>query len=137
LLEQGVTTTSFDKQDAQARIQAAAAWVKRDGRPRAFFYSSHRPGLPDWNDHVDAMWAGLAAGVPTVNGYSSSYPRLWAPLYQSAICEQWDEDFVRIYLHRWLQTMGVPPDEIKWVHDGRRLPINLPGQGRPVPGTGS
>jgi hypothetical protein len=128
LLEQGISTSSFDKKDAQARIQAAAAWVERDGKPRAFFYSSQRPGLPNWNDHVDAMWAGLAAGVPTVNGYSSSYPQLWAPLYKAAICGKGDEDFVRSCLRRWLQTTGIPLEEIKWVHDGRRLPINRDGR---------
>jgi hypothetical protein len=118
-----MTTTSFDKRDARARIEAAATWVRRDGRPRAFFYSSHRPGLPDWNDHVDAMWAELAAGVPTVNGYSSSVPPAWWPLYKAAIRVEGEEDGVRESLREWARTTGIPPGEIAWVHDGRRLPI--------------
>jgi hypothetical protein len=124
MLEQGIWTTSFDKQGARERIQTVASWVECDGKPRAFFYSSHRPGFPNWNDHVDAMWAGLATDVPTVNGYSSSVPPEWRPLYESAIREEWEENRVRESLRRWTRTTGIPPEEIAWVHNGRRLPIN-------------
>jgi hypothetical protein len=124
MLEQGISTSSFDKQGARERIQTVASWVECDGKPRAFFYSSHRPGYPNWNDHVDAMWAGLVTDVPTVNGYSSSVPPGWWPLYESAVCEKGEENRVRESLRRWSRTTGIPPEEIAWVHDGRRLPIN-------------
>jgi hypothetical protein len=118
-----MSTTSYDKHDARARIQTVASWVQCDGKPRAFFYSSHRQGFPDWNDHVDAMWAGLAADVPTVNGYSSSVPQVWRPLYECAIRGENDEIRVRKSLSLWIQSTGIAPEQIAWLHNGRRLPI--------------
>ena len=41
-------------------LAALESAVAAAGNPRTFFYSSHRDGLPDWNDHVDAMWAGMS-----------------------------------------------------------------------------
>jgi hypothetical protein len=123
LLEQGISTSTFDKREARARIRTVASWVEAQGKPRAFFYSSHRPGRPDWNDHVDAMYAELATGVPTVNGYSSSGPWAWGSLGEAAIRGESDEERVRENLSRWLRATGTPPDEVAWVHDGRRLPV--------------
>jgi hypothetical protein len=134
LLEQGISTTSFDKEDARARIQTVASWVERGRKPQAFFYSSHRAGFPNWNDHVDAMWAGLAADVGTVNGYSSSAPRAWAPLYESAVRGQQDENRLRDSLLHWTQSTGIPAEQIAWVHDGRRLSISpVDGSDSPEP----
>jgi hypothetical protein len=123
VLEQGMSTTSFDKYLARERIRTVASWVDGHRNSKAFFYSSGRPGKPNWNDHVDAMWAALIAEVPTVNGYSSAVPRVWMPLDRAAIRDESDEHHVRECLHRWIRSTGIPPDEIAWVHDGRRLPI--------------
>jgi hypothetical protein len=124
LLEQGMSTTSFDKQDTRQRVRTVGSWVLRDGKPRAFFYSSLRPGPPDSNDHVDAMWAGLETDVPTVNGYSSSSPLGWRSLYASAITDGGGQKRVLESLRHWTRLMGLPIDEVAWVHDGRRLPTH-------------
>jgi hypothetical protein len=128
VLEQGISTTSFDKQVARERIRTVASWVDGHRTLKAFFYSSRRPGSPNWNDHVDAMWAALELDVPTVNGYSSFVPQVWRPLDRAAIRDKSDERHVRECLHRWTRSTGIPPDEIAWVHDGRRLPIVPSGE---------
>jgi hypothetical protein len=123
-----MTTTSFDKEEVRARVRTVASWVVHDDRPRAFFYSSDRPGYPDWHDHVDAMWAGLATGVPTINGYSSSSPPPWRPLYESAIRVQQEEDRLRRSLQNWMDVTGIPQENVAWIHKGRRLPIYVGGR---------
>jgi hypothetical protein len=100
-----------------------ASWVEREGNPRAFFYSLDTERLSNW-DHVDAMWAALACGVPTVNGYSSSAPRAWHPFRVEPTFGETEEHHERECLRYWSRTMGIPPEEIAWVQNGRRLPIN-------------
>ena len=132
VLEQGVSTTSFDKHEARARVNAIESAVEAAGNPRTFFYSSHRDGLPDWNDHVDAMWAGIALHLPTINGYSGFSPPGWNPLYESAVRNQYEESSVRRHLRDWIRRSGLRPDEVAWIHDGRRL--RIAGRTRRSPG---
>jgi hypothetical protein len=126
LLEQGVTTTTFDKLEARERAGAIAAVVAAAGPPRTFFYSSSRKGLPDWNDHVDGMWAEIASGVPTINGYSGVSPPGWSPLYRAAVCNARDQGRVHLHLLGWLRQHNLGPEEVAWIHEGRRLPLDLP-----------
>jgi hypothetical protein len=123
LLEQGISTTTFNKQIARARIQRIAEWVENAGKPTAFFASSHAHGAPNWNDHVDAMWAELSCHVPTVNGYSGFVPRGWEPLYSAEETGVWLEDLERQSLLNWVIMSGLTPQEVAWIRDGRRLPI--------------
>jgi hypothetical protein len=124
LVEQGVSTPTHDKEDARRRAQKIAARVQRAGKKtQAFFHSSSRGGLPDWNDHVDAMWAGMRAGVPTVNGYSGVMPRGWEPLYDSAIRDAADEARVRGALRGWARIASLPAESITWFHEDQRLDV--------------
>jgi hypothetical protein len=127
LLEQGVTTTTFDKLEARRRAGAIAAVVAAAGPPRTFFYSSSRKGLPDWNDHVDGMWAEVVSGVPTINGYSGVSPPGWGPLYKAAVRNARDQGRVHLQLLGWLRQNNLAPEEVAWIHEGRRLPLDLPG----------
>lgn len=120
-IEQGITTTSFDKYEARARVDAISRVIKSAEPPRTFFYSSHRAGLPDWNDHVDAMWAGISTGVPTINGYSGYSPSGWMKLYESAVLGKDTEARLRRRLMSWIRSSGLRPEEVVWVHDGERL----------------
>jgi hypothetical protein len=44
-------------------------------------------------------------------------------LYWAAIRVEGEEARVRESLRRWAEATGIRPDEIAWIHDGRRLPI--------------
>jgi hypothetical protein len=55
-------------------------WAARVGRlrdqmtPGTVAYVELPPDRPFWESQVTAMWAGLEANVPVVNGYSGRYP---------------------------------------------------------------
>ncbi len=74
MAEQGVTTESFDAAANRAAIARVAQQVE-PGR-EAFYY---RPGPNPvfYIYHLDAMWASLVTGVPTINGYSGYNPLGW------------------------------------------------------------
>ncbi len=126
LLEQGISTTTYDKLETRKRVDLIAARVKRaetTGHARAFFHSSSRAGLPNWNDHLDAMWAELALGVPTVNGYSGNVPVGWEPLYDCSIRGEADQIRLGKALRSWAFRSDLALDEIVWVHGDRRLEL--------------
>ena len=78
LAEQGVSTPSFDKQANRDDIASVARRVDR--RADAFYYSPRNSPYPSWKANLDAMWAGLESGVPTINGYSGGTPVGWRSL---------------------------------------------------------
>jgi hypothetical protein len=80
VLEQGVTTPSFDKYTQRAHAHEVAQQVPPGCE--AFFANPLRPPASSWEPHLDAMWAQLECGVPTINGYSGGLPQGWFPLYE-------------------------------------------------------
>ncbi len=106
-LEQGITTESFDVVENQARIASVAQQIDR--KREAFYY---RPGENrDWNIyHLDAMWASLATGVPTINGYSGYNPPGWDGFFAvdaSLGAKPWN------VLAEWEQAHGLVPERIQ------------------------
>jgi hypothetical protein len=76
--------------DAVARREALAAAVRGAGRPTAFYaFPGHRCGVDSLAVHVDAMWAGLDTGVPTVNGYTGHLPNGFFPFTDYAGVFHW------------------------------------------------
>ena len=75
LAEQGVTTNTFDAAENRASIENLAS---RIDRTRIAFYYHPLANAPYHRAHLDAMWASLETGVPTVNGYSGHNPRSWS-----------------------------------------------------------
>jgi hypothetical protein len=115
VLEQGVTTRSYDKGEVRAAVAAIARRVDR--RDAAFFYSPPGPPPPDssYNDcQVDAMWAGLESGVPTINGYSGQYPPGWAAFIIPRVDEECEWFCLEVALRRWTSDRGLPPARIGW-----------------------
>ena len=107
LAEQGVTTETFD---AAANRRAIARLASRIDRGRAAFYYHSIDDLP--HHHLDAMWASLASGEPTVNGYSGHAPRSW----QRFFFENFEPD-VKIggVLTRRERIYGLPPNDIQLI----------------------
>ena len=78
VLEQGVTTISYDK---YANREFLAALSRRiDPNADAFYYSPHNAQYAPFKANLDAMWAGLGTGKPTINGYSGHTPLGWRKL---------------------------------------------------------
>ena len=112
LIEQGGSTPSFDK---AANRQDVASLVRRiDARAEAFYYTPDGDPSPV-RANLDAMWAGLALGKPTINGYSGHTPRGWRALDEPpgfgprelrSLVDAWDE---------WKAAVGRNVSEVQWI----------------------
>jgi hypothetical protein len=113
LLEQAVTTPSFDKL-AQRVAGAEIAAQVGPGCP-AFLYSPRAAQVIPPHYQVDAMWASLVRRVPTVNGYSGNAPPGWADLAECSVGGRGDEERVEAALSRWCAAHGVKRTDICWI----------------------
>jgi hypothetical protein len=113
LLEQGMTTGSYDKGENRAAVAALARRVDR--RDAAFYYSPRDASIPGYRYHLDAMWAGLEVGVPTLNGYSGHYPRGWGPIGAANVEDECEFPCLELALIRWAGERGLPLEGVGWV----------------------
>jgi hypothetical protein len=104
LLEQGQRVPdSYDKQGLRDDVDVVVRAVPPDCT--SFFWAPRLlPGATsdEPKTQLDAMWAGLRLGMPTVNGYSSNFPRDWR-LIEHAIATAEDERRLRAALEDWNQ----------------------------------
>ncbi|MFZ2639848.1 MAG: hypothetical protein WA117_02590 [Verrucomicrobiia bacterium] len=112
ILEQFTLKPSYDK----AAMREEVAKIAREVRPgcRAFFYAERQPGVIWWQTQLSAMWAGLAAGKPTVNGYSSSYPPGWDLRDAISHSAYWFKNN-REALRLWREQNRLDRQDIQWI----------------------
>lgn len=110
--EQLQALPSFEVGPVRQRVAAVRAAIPEGCT--AFFYSPVLSGKPFWETQLDAMWASIERGVPTVNGYSSNLPRGWEPLMAHEL-SFFDEPRVRTALTAWLEASEVSPETVCWV----------------------
>jgi hypothetical protein len=113
LLEQGVTTVSHAKAENRAEIARLARGIDR--RDAAFYYSARGSPCEIYRLQLDAMWGGLEAGVPTINGYSGNFPPDWTPLYYNNPRDECEELCTGTILRRWIAKGDLPAGRIGWV----------------------
>ena len=109
LLEQGVTTETFDAAANRRTIAGVARQVDRG--KLAFYYHPCEP-QPFHDYQIDAMWASLVTGVPTINGSSGYAPPDWVDFFNV------DKDppaEVEDVLAKWEKEHGLAPDRIQWI----------------------
>jgi hypothetical protein len=106
IVEQGQTVPSYDKKGVRAEVEQVVRRVPEGCE--AFFLVVPENQKMAWQTHLDAMWAGIAKGVPTVNGYSSNFPPRW-DLLDDQIHGPGDEIRIRESLRRWLISHGHDP----------------------------
>jgi hypothetical protein len=107
--EQGMTTETFDAIATRAKIAGIAHQVDRSGV--AFYYHPCKDQSLD-HYHIDAMWASLESGVPTINGYSGYAPRVWEVFYTIDMDRGPEVEDV---LSGWEKAHGLPPDRVQWI----------------------
>jgi len=107
MLEQGVTTASFDAAENRATIARVAQQVV-PGREAFYYRPRHNRGWYAYN--LDAMWASLATGVPTINGYSGYNPPGWDGFFEVDARTTLDP---RDVLAEWERTHGLAPERIQ------------------------
>ncbi len=109
LAEQGETTPTFDAAANRASIDRLAS---RIDRTRVTFYYHPGDGQPFFIHHLDAMWASLATGLPTVNGYSGHVPPSWLGFFRADFHPNID---ISPILAEWERTYALPPDQVQWI----------------------
>ncbi|HEX7507046.1 MAG TPA: hypothetical protein VF550_09760, partial [Polyangia bacterium] len=93
--------------------------VERELGPQCkyFFYapilkSDSFPGV--WKYQIDAMWAQLEGGVPTVNGYSGNVPPGWT-LGNNLIHRPSDEVRIQAAVQDWVRRNSLTPRELCFI----------------------
>jgi hypothetical protein len=115
LAEQGRTTPTYDRHDSRARIEAVAARVPPDA---GAFFAYRTMRARDWlllGTHLDAMWAALETGVPTVNGWSGRFPPGWGLLDNELLPDQ-PAGPLFAELDDWLAKNGVDNKRVAVIH---------------------
>lgn len=74
--EQGGDPRSYDKLEGRMRVARVAAGI--GASCQAFLYTTMGGDDDPWSYQVDAMWASMERGVPTINGYSGGEPPGWS-----------------------------------------------------------
>jgi hypothetical protein len=115
MAEQGETTPSFDKQQAREDVAAIAAAIPAGCK--AFLFSPVQGYGPYWKYQLDAMWASMQSGVPTLNGYSGNNPPYW-PFADTNIHSEGDEYRVAAAAKDWVARRQLNPSTLCWVKVG-------------------
>ncbi len=135
VVEQGRAISAFDKERAASAVNMLATAI--DPARCGYFYFSPlvRPGeTPAWVDprdvaswgrvyawkyQLDAMWAGLERGVPTINGYSGNSPQGYAAGLSSNVISGPDEERrLSRELERWIARHGLDRSRFCWIKSG-------------------
>jgi hypothetical protein len=107
--EQGVTTKSFD---AIANRTIVAGLAQQVDRAHHAFYYHPCPDPDFFHTQLDAMWASLEVGVPTINGYSGYYPPEWHVFFTAGFDEEIEP---RHLLNEWERINNLSSDEVQWI----------------------
>jgi hypothetical protein len=108
LAEQIHTPVTFDKREAEMRVETIAAQVPADAE--AFLLMSETRQRR-YNPHDDAAWVALATGVPTINGRYGSRPRGWS-FGRVEATDPDTTDSIRRSLGFWVTAHGLDPAHV-------------------------
>jgi hypothetical protein len=109
VVEQGQDAEWYDRASARAREEVVARAIPAGCT--AFLYTPLAPGGDPWWYHGDAMWAGLARNVPTVNGYSGNVPRDW-PFYAAIAHTPAEDSLLTAALSSWERRWRLAPSSV-------------------------
>jgi hypothetical protein len=109
IAEQGVTTDSYDVATNTQRITTLAQKINLD--QEVFFYHPDQK-QSFFHYQLDAMWASLLSGVPTINGYSGYYPRGWEGFF---LVDTHPEIELPDVLLAWERRHGLTHSRVQWI----------------------
>lgn len=103
--EQLCTTESYDADRVRAEVNRLASQVA-DGACNVFFYSPlEGPTRSETYKHqLDAAWAALRSGVPTINGYSGNAPHGWSGLWPIDSREAEARRSLQLAFEEWIRS---------------------------------
>jgi hypothetical protein len=112
--EQSVRLSGFDKRVQEGWVSELASRVEPTAA--AFAVTIRRPGFSPWIVQLDAMWAGLGARRPTVNGYSGNWAPGWGgPLWTAHTARPGQRDDYARALEAWLAAHDTPRSAVQWI----------------------
>jgi len=125
---------SFEEEPYREVVEHVASRIEPECD--AFFLTTREIGAPGKTyrlprrTHIVAMWAGIHAGVPTVNGFYGNSPPGWSmPKVDIGVGEEGSE--IRESLERWLEQGGVASESVCRIEvPAARMPWNRPGSQR-------
>ena len=125
--EQGMTVTTYDTNIVRERTEPIAAQAASQPGP---FYFIHAIDANDrdrftgseYIAQLDAMWAGLSAGRPTINGYSGNAPPGWMSLYFNSMRNENDYRKIEALVQTWITERGRDAASIHIVDDQPDMP---------------
>jgi hypothetical protein len=92
-----------------------------------FYFSPDEPHSRRYPDdfvscirQVDAMWAALGSGIPTINGYSGNFPPEWDDLLHDVIHGPDDRRRLASDLSRWIESHSLDPHRFCWIAPSRK-----------------
>jgi len=112
LVEQGRRSLSYEKQPVRNSVSAVSA--KTDRRCSAFFCSCADERYSD-DCQLDAIWASVETGLPTVNGVSGNVPRGFEGLANNIVRSEADAQRLKDALGQWLSSHRRETAEVCWV----------------------
>jgi hypothetical protein len=112
LMEQGQTTPSFEKNQNRADVSSVARNIA--SQCKMFFYSPVQGQMLPYKYQLDAMWAQMETGVPTINGYSGNGPPGWQ-LQDANIRGDSNARMLEDGLTRWSSQNQIDRGKVCWV----------------------
>ena len=109
LAEQVGKPRSFDKRDGRARVARVASTIGVSCD--SFLYTTIGGDDDPWNYQLDAMWASMNRGIPTINGYSGNEPPGWF-FYDIRVHTAAQDSVVRGVLAQWEARWKLDPSRI-------------------------
>jgi len=86
-----------------AKWTACVESVRGQMKPQQVYLVGLPPGIAPYQGQLEAMWAGLKANAPVVNGYSGRYPLNYP---------DWNHTMTPEQLQQWLSGRYSGPVEI-------------------------
>lgn len=116
--EQVQTTGAYDKFQPRVDVSSLAARVNKGCA--AFYYApvyeqDGRDVPAAWQLQIDAMWAALETGVPTINGYSGFHPKRWGDLADNRAFAGAAYSRIRDAFQKWMAYYHLDPERVCWI----------------------
>jgi hypothetical protein len=104
---------SFEAGERDGRVNSIRRALP-DGAS-AFYLARHDPANPASLVHIDAMWASLLEGVPTVNGYSGAFPTGFLPLLFEGVQGSDQTLQQKQALREWTGRYRLSDVRVEWI----------------------
>ncbi len=132
MFEQSRISYTYSKPEMRRQVQILTSGLAASSSTcRSFYYSSWLGQREPWKYQLDAMWASIESGIPTINGYSGNSPPGWN-LSDNRISNRNDLIHIGRSLKKWASDRKVPLSESCWLRRYRTEGNQFKFEGRPI-----